>query len=100
MRTESIQILLAVAISSFIVIFPAYLRYADLSETDLSSADLIFENPDQDDQINDQQHESDARLINLFSTIFPQKLDLLLNPFSHFLPAETSENQKTSVLRC
>jgi hypothetical protein len=99
MRSKSIQILLAIAISSFIVVFPAYLRYNDLSETDLSSTDLIFENPDQDDQLNDQQHESDGVLLSLLSVTFLPSTHLL-NPFSPLLAPDISTHCKTSILRC
>ena len=99
MKSKSIQTLLVIAISSFIVIFPAYLRYADLSEIDLSSTDLIFENPDQDDQINDQQHECSAPVLSSSSTTLPERPHLS-NSFSSLLIEESFGNIKTFVLRC
>jgi hypothetical protein len=99
MRSKSIRLLLVVAISSSIIVFPAYLRYADLSETDLSSTDLIFENPDQDDQLNDQQHESDGVLLSLLSVTFLPYTHLL-NPFFLLSAPDITTRCKTSILRC
>jgi hypothetical protein len=98
MRRKSIRLLLVIAISSFIVVFPAYLRYADLSETDPSSTDSIFETPDQDDQLNDHQHGSDGVLFSLLVTFLPSTH--LLNPFSPLSTPAISTHSKTSILRC
>ncbi len=97
--SRSIQIFLIIGISSFILLFPAYLRYTNLSEINLFPTDLSFENPDQDDDVNSSQHESDG-----FSTgidpipSFPET-NLLRQPdlFSHKI---ASTYQSNSILRC
>ena len=99
MRNRSIEIILAIAFSSFVVIFPAYLRYTGLSEIDLSSTDLILENPGQDDQLDDQQHESDAVELRIVSTPHLSEAELF-NPVSSFCAPETSARLKISILRC
>lgn len=99
MRSKSMRILFAIAISSLIAVFPAYSRYADLSDLSPSSDSLAFESPDQDDQINDQQHESGTPLLSDFSATLPQNTSVFSSS-SPFLPTESPDNQKTSVLRC
>ncbi len=99
MKSKSIRILFAIAISSLIAVFPAYSRYADLSDLSPSSVNLAFESPDQDDQINDQQHESGTPLIAHVSTQVPKRTHLF-DSFSPLLTPESFDNQKASVLRC
>lgn len=43
-----IQVFLVIVTSFFVLGFPAYFRYCNLAATDVRSADLSFENPDQD----------------------------------------------------
>jgi hypothetical protein len=99
MKSRSIQILLVIVISFFILFFPAYFRYTHLSEIPLFSTDLSFENPDQDDQLQEQQHGSASFLLSVFPTLLPPKV----NPFTqfcHFFSSALSLDQKTSLLRC
>jgi hypothetical protein len=99
MKSGSIQILLVIVISFFILFFPAYFRYTHLSEITIFSTDLSFEIPDQDDQLQDQQHGSASFLQSVFSTpLLPEA-----NPFTrfcHFFSSAPSLGQKTSILRC
>ncbi len=99
MKRQSIRILIAIAISSLIAVFPAYSRYIDLSDLSPSSVNLAFESPDQDDQISDQQHESGTPLISHVSAQVPQKSHLF-DSLSSLLITESFDNQKISVLRC
>jgi len=91
---------LAIAISCFIVVFPAYLCFSSLLEVNVSSTDMSFENPDQDCQFADQKYESDTLPL---AGAFPIRFLPGLSPFerSHhsYLP-ETSLNQKACILRC
>jgi hypothetical protein len=99
MKSRSIQNLLVIVISFFILFFPAYFRYTNLSEITLFSTDLNFENPDQDDQLQDQQHGSASFLLSVFPTLFLPEA----NPFTefcHFFSSVPSLDQKTSILRC
>jgi len=99
MKKTSIQILLVSGISFFILFFPAYSRYSNLSEMTLFATDLNFENPDQDDQIQDQQQGSDLfSLSEIYAVSLPET-----NPFEsfcHFYSPVLSLDQKNCVLRC
>ena len=57
MGRNRIQIVLRIAISFFILVFPFYLFCSYCAEANLFSPDLGFENRDQDDQLVDQQHD-------------------------------------------
>jgi hypothetical protein len=100
MRTRLIQAFLVIAISSFILIFPAYLRCSNLAEVNLFSTDLSFENSDQDDQLLDQhQDESKALVVSAFSIIFLPGT----NPFEQiprFFLLTSFLDQTTLILRC
>jgi len=99
MESKSIQTFLAIVISFFILFFPAYFRYTNFSEITFFSTGLNFENPDQDDQLQDQQHGSASFLLSVFPTLFLPGA----NPFTrvcHFFSSVPSLDQKTSLLRC
>ena len=99
MKRKAIKNCLAIAISCFILIFPVYLRFSNLTEIKPFSADLIFENPDQDDQIQDQQQGSDLfSLSEIYAVSLPET-----NPFEsfcHFYSPVLSLDHKNCVLRC
>jgi len=48
MKPQFPQIFVVLTISLFVLLFPAYLRFADLADDHLPSSDLGFENPDDD----------------------------------------------------
>ena len=99
MKSRSIQILLVVVVSFFILFFPAYFHYAHLSEITFFSTDLSFENPDQNDQIQEQQHGSASFSLSVFPTLLLPEA----NPFTQFydfFSSALSLGQKTSLLRC
>ena len=52
---RKVQILLVILICTLVGLFPAYLDYSYLAGTDLPSSIPIFENPDQDYLIANQQ---------------------------------------------
>ncbi len=99
MKKSSIQILLVTGISFFILFFPAYFRYSNLSEMTLFGTDLNFENPDQDDQIQDQQQGSDLFSLSVFYAVSLPEANPF-EPFCHFYSPVLSLDQKTCVLRC
>jgi hypothetical protein len=100
MKRRSIQTFLVIAISSFILVFPAYLRCSNLAETNLFSVDLSFENSGQDDQFVDQQHgESKALVSSVFSILFFPGANLF-EQFLCFSRQIPLFEQKTSILRC
>ena len=98
-RFKSIQILLVLAISLFILALPAYLRCTKLSQTKFISSDLSFENPDQEEGLPDNEKElkvygSSAPLImfHMGTHLFQQSSYL----FFKTLPL----HQRTVLLRC
>ena len=98
-RFKGIEILLAIAISLFILALPAYLRCTKLSQTKFISSDLSFENPDQEEGLPNNEKElkvygPSAFLITflLGSNLFEQS--------SHLFPRSLSFSQKAFVLRC
>jgi len=99
MESRSIQILLGIVISFFLLFFPASFCYIDLSEITLVSTDLNFENPDQDDQLQDHQYGSSSISLSVFPTQFLAETNPLTQ-FCHFFPLAPSLDQKTSILRC
>jgi hypothetical protein len=98
-RFKRIQIFLVIAISLFILAFPAYLRCTMLSQAKFISSDLSFENPNQEEGLPDNEKElkgyGPSTLLITFlwdANLFEQSSYL----FSHTL----SLRQKTFVLRC
>ena len=98
MGKRFIQILVIVT-ALFILLFPAYLRCLNLAEVDLSSTDLSFENPDQDDQLFDQQDGSRAFVLGGTSIPFFPGVNLF-GQLPRFSFQTASLDQKTFVLRC
>jgi hypothetical protein len=89
MKPKPSQIFLALTISLLIFLFPAYLRFADLADDELSSSDLII----------DQHKESKAFVSVTFFDIpcleintleYIPRFSSLIDPF----------DRKASVLRC
>ena len=98
-RFKSIQIFLVIAISLFILAFPAYLRCTNLSETKFASSDLGFENPDQENGLPDNENELKVFGPTAFFTIFLLGTNLF-EQSSHLFSQALSLRQKTFVLRC
>lgn len=99
MDRKHFQISLALVTSFFILVFPAYLRFADLADDNLFSSDLSFENPDGENLLIDHQNGPKVFVSSIFfSTIF-----LEINLFGHIprFPSLTVPfDQKAFVLRC
>ena len=98
-RFKRIQIYLIIAISLFILAFPAYLRCTRLSQTKFVSSDLSFENPDQEEGLPDNEKESKGYGPSTLLIRFLWDANLF-EQSSHLLPRSLSLRQKTSVLRC
>jgi len=98
-RLKGTQIFLVVAISLFILAFPAYLRCTHLSQIKFVSSDLGFENPAQEEGVPDNEKELKVYgPITLF-IIFLLGTNLFQLPF-HFFPQALSFRQRIVVLRC
>jgi hypothetical protein len=97
-RLKRIQIFLAIAISLFILAFPAYLRCTQLSQTKFISSDLSFENPDQEEGLPDSEKE--LKVYGSSATLIIFHLGTNLFEQSRLFSQTLSLRQKTFVLRC
>jgi hypothetical protein len=68
--SSEVKISLAIAISFFISLSPAYFHYCNLTEADLFSTDLSFENPDQENPLVDQQKGSRVSVLSVSAILF------------------------------
>lgn len=99
MKRKSIQNYLVIATSFFILTFPAYRFFSNLSQMNLFPADLNFENPDQDYQFNDLKYESDTSLLG--ASIVNAPLEVSFFEQSYRLASSVpSLDQKNRILRC
>ncbi len=100
MKGNCIQTCLAPVISFFILVFPLYLTCSYFAEVNLSSTDLGFENPDQDDEFVDQQQDGSAAFVSTFSPFgFHPEMDLFKNS-PCFFSQTPSFDQEALILRC
>ena len=98
-RFKGIQIVLIIAISLFILAFPAYLRCTHLSQIKFVSSDLGFENPAQEEGVPDKEKELKA--YGLITPLIIFLLDTHLFELSfHLFPQTLSLRQRIVVLRC
>jgi hypothetical protein len=96
---KRIQIFLVIAISFFILAFPAYLRCTKLSQTKFVSSDLSFENPDQEEGLPDNEKELKVYGPSTLLIIFLLGTNLF-DQSSHLFSQALSFPQKTFILRC
>ena len=99
MKAKLSRILIAVTVSLLVLLFPAYLRFADLADDDLFSADLGFENPDNDNPLIDEHKE----LKVFVSGAFIGLLFLEISTFEHIVCFSSFIDQfvqEPFVLRC
>jgi len=99
MKRRPIRSFLVIAISCFIVIFPTYLRFSNLTEIKLFSTDLIFDDSGDVDQFEGKRHELGAFLSCVLSVIFHPGANLI-EPFRFFPFQSTSYSQGELILRC
>ncbi len=98
-RFKSIQILLVIAISLFVLALPAYLRCTQLSQTKFVSSDLGFENPVQEMGMPDNEKELKVYGLTTLFIIILLGTNLFELSF-HFFPQALSLRQRIVVLRC
>jgi hypothetical protein len=99
MKRKPIQTFLVIAISAFILVFPAYLRSSNLAGVRLFSTDLSFENPDQDD-IFPYQHNQSKAFVSSVLTIKLLPGTILFDQISRFWFLVSILDQKALLLRC
>jgi len=99
MKIRLIQISLVITISISVFLFPAYLRFANLAETNLFSTDLSLENADQQEQFDHGKHESNSYLFSVFLIKFVPGVHGF-DPFCHLFSLPHPLDQKAFILRC
>jgi hypothetical protein len=98
-RFKGIQIFLVIAISLFILSFPAYLRCTELSQIKFVSSDLSFENLDQEEGLPNNEKELKVYGPSTLLMMFLLGINLF-EQSSHLFSQTLSLRQKTFVLRC
>jgi len=98
MKRRPVRNCLIIAISCFILIFPIYLRFSNLTDIKLFSADLIFDDSD-DDQLEGRGDELGTFLSSVFPIIFHPGMNLI-EQFRLFPFQSTSYSQGELILRC
>jgi hypothetical protein len=96
-RFSAIQVFLAIAISLFILAFPAYRRVNKLSHIKFVRTVLSFEYPGQTEESSKEKKESKGFGLTAFCPVFLLGIKLLslhLASLPIFLP------QETFILRC
>jgi hypothetical protein len=94
-----VKIFLAIVISSFIFLSPAYFRYSNLVDINLFTNDLSFEVPDQDNFLTNQQKDPESSIPNALSVLFLSQINL----FEVFIGLSCQAflpQQKPFILRC
>jgi hypothetical protein len=99
MKRKPLQAFLVVAITALILVFPACLRISDLAGMRLLSADLSFENPDQDDILSFQPGQPKTLASAVFSLKWPPR-SILLDRVTRFWLLGSFSDHKTPPLRC
>jgi hypothetical protein len=97
-RFKGFQILLIIGISSWFLVFPAYLHFSILDESDLSSSYPCFKNMDQDDSIVTAEKEK-ASGLNLIVETFVGS-GFFVEGVSIFFPQISNQHLESLVLRC
>jgi hypothetical protein len=98
-RLKRARILLGIAISCWLVLFPAYLHFYNLEEADFLSPNPNWENPDQEGLV--ASLEKKGKLWGL--TPFPIVLLLETFPFDQLLHnslQQISHDESLLILRC
>ncbi len=90
---------LAVLLSVWTPLFIGYLYYDGLAEVDQLSPSLIFENPDQENLVADQQSKGKIIVTGLESFGSPERSDFS-EPFLPFSPRTISLAHLRIPLRC
>jgi hypothetical protein len=96
-KQKRIQTFLAISFFFFSSFFTAYLYYNNCVETDFPSANLMFENLDQDYLLTNEQNKSFAFGIGPSFIIFET---YLFRQLPHVSFGIFSLNQRLFVLRC
>lgn len=98
-RLKKIQFSIILAVSVSLLGLPAYFHYSNLAGADLGSADLSFENPDQDNPFTDHLNVLKISESNDLCGVLLLRNDILQQlPLITFERSSLDEN--TLSLRC
>jgi hypothetical protein len=97
-RYKGFQVLLTIGISFWFLVFPAYLHFSILDESDLTSCYPCFKNMDQDDSIVTAEKEK-ASGLNLIAETFVAS-GFSVEGISIFFPQISDQHLESLVLRC
>ena len=100
-RFKEIQVILAIAISLFLLAFPTFLRCNRLSQIRFVRSDLSFENPTQGEELSGSNKEKEFK--GFGPTAFLNALFLVAKPLdrsSYLFLLPFFHPQETLVLRC
>jgi len=98
-RFSATQVFLAIAISLFILTFPAYRRFNKLSHTKFVRTVLSFEYLGQTEESSKGKKESKGFGVTAFCTVFLLGIKLL-NQSLHLVSLPIFLPQETFILRC
>jgi hypothetical protein len=99
MKGKSVQIVLVIAVSGVILVFPACLHNSLLAGMRLLSTDLSFENPDQDDTLSYEPVQSKAFVSAVFVVKSPPGT-ILFDQIARLWLLVCFPDQKALLLRC
>jgi hypothetical protein len=99
MKRKPFQGSLIVTIIALILLFPACPHTSDLAGTRLLSADLSFENPDENDILSYQLSQPKA-FVSTDSSFTRHAGDTLPDRVAHFILLASFPDQEASLLRC
>jgi hypothetical protein len=99
-RRKRFQILWVMGISFWILLFPAYLHYTNLEESDFLSGTAIWENPDQDGSPGAQKEKKAKLFASIHFSTIPVVEMILSDPLQSFSFPRPLPGKKTLVFRC
>lgn len=99
MKGKRVQIVLVIAVSAIILVSPACLHSSLLTGVRLPSADLTFENPDQDNTLSHQPGQSKALVSATFTFKSPPGT-ILFDQIARLWLLVSFPDQKALLLRC
>jgi len=97
-RYKGFQVLLIIGVSSWLLIFPAYLHFSALDEVDIIPPHPCFKNIDQDDSIVTAEKEKASGFSLIVETFAGN--GFFIEGVTIFFPQISNQYLKSLVLRC
>jgi hypothetical protein len=98
-KLQRTRILLGLAISFWLLWFPAYLHFYSLEEADFLSLNPNWGNPDQEGLVVSLDKKGKLWVLTR-SPIVPLLVAFPFDPFLHNSPQENSHDESLLILRC